>query len=80
MMQVFDAITPEIMERVWNLLSGMSPAKEGRSQAHMDVLVAVPERRFHTCSNSRIISLIKQENPAPRRGFRDCGKRISPEA
>jgi len=35
MMQVLNAITQEIMERVWKLLSGMSPAKEGRSQAHM---------------------------------------------
>jgi hypothetical protein len=80
MMPVFGERTPWIQEWIGDLLSGMSVAMDGHSQAHMDVLVAFPERRSPIHSNYQVFSLIKQENPAQRRGFRYYSEKISPEA
>ncbi len=45
---------------------------DGRKQAHMDVLVAVPEKGFHTGATTKFEAK-KKKNPAKpeaKRGFR----------
>ncbi len=48
--QVFHAISLGSKERLWVAFSGLSVAMDGHSQAHMDVLVACPEKATHSRS------------------------------